>query len=103
MNSKKLLGLGFLMMLIYIIICHTACTSKPTKTNNPTFISSMDTLMAPGDTLQIFRVKILENGTTSYVVTKQYVYHISDTVWVNLGDHTIDDTYQYSMLGVLIK
>lgn len=52
------------------------------------------------------RIQILENNTISYVQVPANllgVYKIGDTVWVDLGNHIINDTANYTMKGVLCK
>lgn len=51
------------------------------------------------------RVKILENGTISYVFlseVEQAAYRPLDTVWVNLSTHKVDDISDTTMKGILL-
>lgn len=50
------------------------------------------------------RVVVLENNTVSFVripIGLDSVYRISDTVWVNMETHRIDDTCSTTMMCVI--
>ena len=52
------------------------------------------------------RAKVLESNTITYVrlpVDKFDIYRDKDTVWVNLQNHTIDDTCTTAMQCVIYK
>lgn len=58
------------------------------------------------DTMHLLRIRVLENGTISYITTKQEIanlYHENDTIWANLSLHCIDDIDTTAMKAVIIK
>ena len=105
MNSKRLLGLGFILMLIYIIMCHSSCTSMSghlpnTRKEEKVISQAIATFQ---DTITLIRVKVLENNTISYVMEKNpMVYQVGDTVWVDIPNHSINDIDTNTMKCVLL-
>lgn len=55
------------------------------------------------NSINIFRVKVVESGTISWAKTRNNIYMAGDTVWVNLSDHFIGDTSNTAIKCVILE
>ena len=73
----------------------TDTASRPTSKGLEVFV----------DTLQLARIKVLENGTVTYVLLdwmERASLRVGDTVWVDLATHMINDTCSTAMKAKLL-
>ena len=88
MKSFKLICL----LLSILAVLATSCGTDNTPKNN--------------QITHVWRAKVLENGSIVPVYTTYGecgLYHMTDSVWVNLATHRVDDTCTTTMLCVLIS
>jgi len=87
-----------MFILLFVLITLRACESRSGHRKRIPPIVQMSSTVPT-------RVKIIENGTISYVnltPEEEKVYRPADTVWVNLETHKVDDTCSTTMKGVIL-
>ena len=93
-------GIGIIIMLIALIFELTSC-NKVAQKPLPRPFKTIDCANTYGLTV---RAKVLENNTITYCrlnMCQQITLHSTDTVWLDLSKHTINDTAENTMLVVL--
>lgn len=89
-NPLQIITLIGAMIAIAIMLLNQSCKSSASSGNRPMFIT--------------YKIKVLENNTTSHVRIPTHlsnIYSYSDTVWVDLATHTINDTLDNTMQCVI--
>lgn len=88
-ENREKKGLSFIIVLFIIIVgmLFASCNSKSGHITE----------------IPIYRVKVIENGTISFVRDPLRILQEADTIWLDMEKHIVNDNDSFAMKAVVLK